>query len=145
VRYVPVEIGAVRPNDEMRIRLTDDAAVRLAREFGRISSQIEGNVGPRGVDSMEVAVWVGRDYAGTQFSTVRQTVSLARAEVTDLSRRQFSIGRTVLASSVGIALFVALVDQVFLQEDPNPTRNDDIPPPPAGGIIRLRIPFGLAR
>jgi hypothetical protein len=91
---------------------------------------------------MAVIVWLGKNYPGTDFANVRETIVLPRSEVSDLHLRRLSVPRTVVAFVGAAAVFGLLVDQIFLQEDPNrPPENGDENPPPAGPTL-LRIPIG---
>lgn len=141
VTYVPVELAAVGPQEEVRVRLTEDAAVRLAREFGRIRELLEGSVEPRGPDSMMVSLWIGRDYAGTPFENVRQTVVFGRRDVSELRRRRLSVWRSAFASAAVTAAFAVAIDRIFLQEDPNPPPQDNTEPPPGALFPVFRIPI----
>lgn len=143
-RFVPVEPAVVQPQEEVRVRVTDDAAVRLAREFGRITSELDGQLMPGRADSVEVSVWIGRNYPGTQFENVKQTVVLGRQELVEVQRRQLAPGRTVLVTAGTVAIFAVLVKQLIQQEDPNtPPRDDGTNPPP--GMIRIPFGFGGGR
>ena len=41
VTYTPVELDVVPPGEEVRVRLTDDGAVRAARHLGRLSTEFD--------------------------------------------------------------------------------------------------------
>jgi hypothetical protein len=143
-RYVPVQVTAVPPQEEVRLHVTDDAAIRLARDFGRITPELDARLEPHGPDSLMVSVWIGRNYPGTQFENVHQTVSLGRSELVQVRRRQFSWQRTALATAGTLAIFAVLVGRIFQQEDPNTPREDGPnPPPPDPGFIRIPIGFGF--
>jgi hypothetical protein len=145
VEYVPVEIGALRADEEVRVAFDEETSIRLSRSFGRITQELEGNVSPRGQDSLSVSIWIGRDYRGTAFENVRQTVSVSRAGVTDMRRREISVWRTALASAGAVAGFAFMINRVFFQENPNPPpgTGEDPPPPPERFLIR--IPIGRVR
>lgn len=143
-RYVPVEAAAVDPGETVRVRFTDDASVRLVESFGRITTTLEGRARPVLPDSLVVSIWIGRDYAGTQFENVHQSVAVGLREVTAIERRELSRRRTAFAAAGAVALFAMLVQQVMLQEDPNPpVGGTDPPPPPAPAV--LSIPLGARR
>ena len=142
VNYIPVELNAVPPGEEVRVRLTDAGAIRAARQLGRIRNLLEAGVAPQTTDSVAVIVWLGRDYPGTQFASVRETVVLPREEVTDFQLRRLSVPRTVALFAGAAVVFGVLADQIIFQEDRNPdSPGDDERPPPAGFTI-LRILIG---
>lgn len=143
VKYIPVELEAVPPEEEVRVRLTDEGAVRAARHFGRIRSELYASVAPYTPDSTAVTVWLGKDYPGTQFENVRETVILPRHEVADLHLRRLSVPRTVATCAGAGVVFAVLVHQIFFQGDPNaPSSGEDENPPPA--ILTL-VSFPIGR
>ena len=142
VTYINVDLDSVPPGEEVRVRLTDEGAVRASRHLGRIRTQLDAGVAPQTPDSIAVIVWLGKNYPGTQFENVRETIVLPRHEVSDLHLRRLSVGRTAAAFAGAAAVFAVLVDQIFLQEDPNRPPDDPDDNPPPGGITILRIPIG---
>ena len=142
VTYMNVDLGDVPAGEEVRVRLTDEGAVRASRHLGRIRTELDAGVAPHTADSIAVIVWLGRNYPGTQFENVRETIVLPRHEVSDLHVRKLSIGRTLAAFTGAAAVFAVLVDQIFLQEDPNRPPKDPDENPPPDGITILRIPIG---
>ena len=142
VTYVPVALDDVPTGEEVRVRFTDQGAVSAARHLGRIRTEVDAGVAPSSPDSMAVTVWLGKNYPGTQFENVRETMILPRYEVRDLHLRRLSIPRTVGALVGAAAVFAVLTDQIFFQEDPNgPPGGDDENPPPAG-LTLFSIVFG---
>jgi len=141
--YVPVTPTAVPPQEEVRVRFTDEAAIRLAREFGTITTMVESQMEPLGQDSLALSIWIGRDFRGTAFENVHQRVAVGRHEVMEVRRRQLSKPRTLIAGTAVIALFAVFIDRVVLQEDPNPPGDENPPPPPPQPPwIGIRIPIG---
>ncbi len=142
VTYTEVDASVVPAMEEVRVRLTDDGAVRAARHLGRLRTELDAEVALRPPDSVAVIVWLGKHYPGTQFENVRETIVLPRREISEVHRRELSARRTAVALIGAGAVFALLVDQIFLQENPNrPPEVDDENPPPAGFRI-LRIPIG---
>lgn len=142
VTYVNVDVDNVPLDEEVRVRLTDEGAVRASRHLGRIRTELDAGVALQTPDSIAVIVWLGKNYPGTQFEEVRETIVLPRHEVSDLHLRRLSVKRTVAAFTGAAAVFALLVDQIFLQEDPNrPPDDTDDNPPPAGFTV-FRIPIG---
>lgn len=137
VEYVPVEVGSIPPDEELRVSVRDETAVRMARHFGQLRSELTASVEPRGPDSLAIIVWLGKDYPGTPFEDVRETVTVGRDEVVELRRRQLSVWRTAVASAAAVVAVGLVADQVIQQGDPNPPPDDGPPPPPT--TFRLRL------
>jgi len=146
-RYVPIPTGAPAPNEEVRVRITDDAAARLSKDIGVFSTSIEGQYAVQPHDSVSVAVPIDREYRGVTVGTTTQTLYLGRSEVLAVQRRQFDRRRTVLLSAGIVAGFAALAASIVQIGDPNdPADNHPIPPPPsvrrpAVHGFTVRIPF----
>ncbi len=145
VQYTPVELTAVAPHEEVRVELTDEGAVRLARHFGRITEEVTASVEPRGPDSLALIFWLGKHFPRTEFETVRETVVLDRDEVRVLRRRTLSKSRTALATIGAMAVMAVLADQFITQiGDARDPPDDPIPPYPFRliyGSGPVRIPF----
>lgn len=150
-RYAPISLGTVAPRDEVRVRITVDAAARLSKELGVYSTEIDGQFAPQGPDSVSVGVAIDRAYMGTTVGTTTQQLFLGRSEVVEVRKREFSRGRTILVSAgvvVGFGLLAAAVVQIT---DPNGDSQDPLTPPPPAPLripsgyhsyhIRLRIPL----
>src|SRR5947207_3323396 len=54
--YVPVTLGAVGSNEDVRVRVTEEAAARLVKELGTFSTEIDGQFAREGGDSISVGV-----------------------------------------------------------------------------------------
>ncbi len=142
IRYVNVDLERAAAGEDVRVRLTDEGAVRAARHLGRIATELDADVQPRPADSVAVIVWLGRNYAGTQFEDVRETIVFPATEVQDLHLRELSPQRTAVALGGAAIVFAFLVDQIFLQEDPNRPPGADRDNPPPAGMTLIRIPIG---
>lgn len=142
VQYTPVELGAVPPNEEVRVRVTDEGAIRLARHLGRITEDVTASVAPRPGDSIAVTVWLGRNYPGTQFENVRETVVLPRGEVAALRLRKLSTWRTAALSAGALVATLVLANEIFQIGDPNRPPDDGDDPPPSAVVPLFRIRFG---
>jgi hypothetical protein len=138
-KYVPVATTAVNPEEEVRLRVTTDAAVRIGPRLGTISERLEGRLAPAG-DSVDFAIWIGKDYTGSPFENARLRVSLARPEIVEVRRRTLSRTRTGLAAAGILAVTALLVNQVVFEENKNPPGSDNPHPPPTDGFrVQLRI------
>jgi hypothetical protein len=143
-KYVPVDLAAVQPDDDVRVRFTEEGTMRLAPAFGRIIQQVEANVEARGADSMTVSLWIGRNHPGTPFANVRQVVPVGNRDVLSLHRREFDVGRSVLTGVVVAGTLVLVARQVGFREDPNPPDpgNGGTPPPDRSILLTLfRLPL----
>ena len=146
--YVPVSLATLESKEDVRVRVTDGAALRLSKELGAFSNEIDGQLGREGADSVSLGVSIARAYRGTTIGTTTQVLFLGRSEVVEVRRREFSRSRTVLLSAgtlVGFGLAAAGIAQLV---DPNgPPDNSTMPPPPpalrrpSGYHLGVRIPF----
>ena len=142
-KYARVETNAVPPEEDVRIRVTRDAAIRVGPHLGNISERLEGRLAPLGQDSLVVAVWIGKDYIGSPFENTRQRVSLTPNEIVEVRRRTISWPRTALAAAGLIAGTVLFIDQIGLIGDDNPRdpRTPYQPPVDMRGFpVRFTIP-----
>lgn len=143
--YVPVSLGAVPSKEEVRVRVTDAAALRLAKELGAIAIEIDGQMAQEGPDSVSVGVPIDKSYRGVTVGTTTQTLFLGRSEIVEVRRREFSRSRTALVTAgtvVGFGVLAAGIAQLF---DPNEPINSSTTPPPPPALRRphviLRIPI----
>jgi hypothetical protein len=146
--YVPVSLGTVASKEEVRIRVTEDAAARLAKDLGTFSTEIDGQFAREGADSVSVGVAIDRAYRGTTIGTTTQVLFLGRSEVVEVRKREFSRSRTILVSAGTVAGFGLLAAGVAQLVDPNgPSQNQPPPPPPpqlrrpSAYHFALRIPI----
>ena len=140
-RYVPVSLQALRPSENVRVQVTDSAAVRLVRDFGAYLTELEGQITREVGDSVGVTVPVGRDYRGVALEGGRQTLFLGPSEVLTVRRREFSRRRTAAVSISALVVFGLIAAGVAQWGDPNTTIDEPPPPPPPGGAILLRFRF----
>lgn len=141
-KYVPVDPAGVKPNEEVRVRITEPAATRLVRDFGAYTSQLEGQFAPQGSDSVSVSVLIGRAAGTLTLESTRQTLFLGRSEVVQVQRRELSRSRTALATAGILAVFALVVNSVVQIGDENPSGEEPPPPPPPSGFVgRIRIPI----
>ena len=138
-RYVPVSLGTVGSKEEVRVRVTEDAAARLSKELGAFSTEIDGEFTREGPDSVSIGVAIDREYRGTRVGTTTQLLFLGRSEVVEVRKREFSRGRTILLSAGTVVGFGLLAAGVVQLVDPNGPSQDQPPPPPPSS---LRQPSG---
>lgn len=138
--YVPISPDAAASGEELRVRITKEAAARLAGELGTYSTDLDGKVSLRGTDSLAVAVPIARAYQGVTIDTTAQLLTLGRSEVVDVRRSELSRGRTILTGVAVVAAFALLVGAVHQITNPNPGTDETLPqPPPPNGS---RAPAG---
>lgn len=119
-RYVPVELGEVRPDMAVRVRIADRPT----------SPPLEGSV-------VEIAPGGNGLVVLPEARTVYDDgpMSLAGSEIEVLERRELNQGRTALLVG-GTAL--AGVGLILLIDGNAPSET----PPPGGGIVFFRLPLG---
>ena len=147
--YVPVSPGTAASDEEVRVRITKKAAGRLVDDLGVYSTEIDGKVSSSGADSLEVAVPMTREYRGVTMDSTTQLLMLGKSEVVDVRRSELSRGRTILASAGVVAGFVLLVRAIVQLTNPNPGKDETLPPPPPPNgsrapsrhPLQIRIPF----
>lgn len=136
-RFETVSPASLAPNAEVRVRITRDAAARLAGELGTTLTELDGTLAARGPDSLTLTVPIKREYRGVTLDSAVQALSLGRSDIVDVRRSRLARGRTIAAGAgmlVGFALLAAAVVQLL---DPNPGTDENPPPPPPG---QLRFP-----
>ena len=145
-KYVPVQVAAVDPQEEVRIVVTEAAAARLSRDLGLYTTSLQGRLRQEPPDSISIAVPVTRVYQGRLLDSGRQVLFLGRSEVVRVDRREISRSRTVAAGVGAVAVFALIVNSVVQWLDPNPSTEEPPPPPPPAPSIRpqgsVRVPNG---
>ena len=134
--YVPISMASAAPQEDVRLRVTEEAAARLAKDLGVFSTEIDGQFARETGDSVSVGVSVDRTYRGTTIGTTTQTIFLGRSEVVEVRKRQFSRPRTVLLSAGTVVGFGLLAVGVTQLVDPNGPSQDQPPPPPPSSPVR---------
>jgi len=146
--YAPISFEAVASKEDVRLRVTENAAARLSKELGTFSTEIDGQLAREGADSVSVGVAIDRAYRGTTIGTTTQVLFLARSEIVDVRQRQFSRTRTILLSAGTVVGFGVLAVGIVQLVDPNgPSDDRATPPPPSplrgpqGARIGVRVPI----
>ncbi|HVO34166.1 MAG TPA: hypothetical protein VMT21_01300 [Gemmatimonadales bacterium] len=106
--YVPVE-SAPTPGVGMEVELNDLGRVEMARTIGPSVVSIEGVLESRSDTAFVVRVMqiVGEDGRATRWEG--EQVTIRPAYVEQMGTRRFSVGRTVVASAMAGAGFLAVV------------------------------------
>jgi hypothetical protein len=145
--YAPVSFETVASKEEVRLRVTQSAAARLSTDLGTLSTEIDGQLARQGPDSVSVGVAIDRAYRGTTVGTTTQVLVLARSEIVEVQKREFSRSRTILVSAGTVVGFGVLAAGIVQLVDPNGPSDDQhtLPPPaplrrPTGYHFGVRIP-----
>jgi len=138
--YVPVSFQSIAPKEDVRLRVTESAAARIAPDLGAFSTEVDGQLAREGPDSVSVGVAIDRSYRGTTIGTTTQTIFLSRAEVVEVRRREFSRSRTILASAGIVVGFGALAAGIVQLVDQNGPSDQQTTPPPPPGLRRPPVP-----
>ena len=110
--YKQTDPGAIKPNQPIRVVVTNDEGLRLAREFGYGAPVLEGSLAALSPDSLQLAVWVGKEYRATDFSTARQTIPVVRSDIVNVQLKKFSPKRTILFAAGVAAVSTILLNRV---------------------------------
>src|SRR5437867_330096 len=134
--YVPVSVEGVQPKEDVRLRVTETAAARLAKDLGSFSTVVDGQFAPEGPDSVSIGVAIDRSYRGTTIGTTSQALFLARSEIVDVRKREFSRSRTILLGAGTVAGFGLLALGIVQLVDPNGAPDAQAVAPPPSALLR---------
>jgi len=107
-RYVPSRLSEVGPEQDVRIRVAEDEASRLAdftRDGGRV---VDGRVVEQGPDSLLVRVESRGELRGARLQMLYQRVNVSRPAVLEIERRELDKGRTYLLTGAGVVAIAAV-------------------------------------
>lgn len=107
--YVPVTGEDPSTGSDVRLRLSNPAAVELSDRVGTVVRSVEGPLVGATPDSLVVDVGWRALYAGTVFEGRRDTLSFHRTEVLEIDQRQLSRTRTGLLGAGFIAAAILVV------------------------------------
>lgn len=115
--YVPTELGAVPPGEDVRLRLSREGGESLARtlESNEIDVDVSGRYEGMEQGSVLLRIPVVRDPTGVR-PEIQQVVRLSQLDVLTVDRRELSVGKTaaiVGASAGALALLLTQVFEVF--------------------------------
>ena len=125
--YVPTEVGAVPPGEDVRFRLSREGAEDLARtlESNEIRVDISGQYEGMEQGSLLLRVPVVRDPTGAR-PDIQQVVRLSQLDVLTVDRRELSLGKTAAIVGVGAAGVGFLLFNVFEVLDDSGRNGDDM-------------------
>lgn len=115
--YVPTEVGAVPPGEDVRLRLSREGGEDLARtlESNEIRVEVSGQYEGMEQGSVLLRMPVVRDPTGAR-PEIQQLVRLSQLDVLTVDRRELSIGKTAAiigAGAAGVGLLLFNVFEVF--------------------------------
>lgn len=131
----PLPLGS-----NVRAVLTADEAIRVSERTGQVAREYEGRLTDAADDSISMAVVTMRIASEVASSnTFRQTVSIPRDELEELSVRQLSAWRTGVVATLAAAGVYLILTQV--RETGGNTDMDDGGNPPRAPLVPIiRIP-----
>lgn len=100
--YVPVDLEAVRPGEDVRVTITREAAERMEPALPGDRTTLEGEVVQAEPGSLWVSVATGRRQSGFQFERMGQTVIFDWDETLEVELRTLEKQRT--ATAIGAAV-----------------------------------------
>jgi hypothetical protein len=127
-RYSTTQVDSVMPRAQVRARITDSEAERLAPLLGRSLRSLHGTVITSGGDSLllEVPATGDRALAGGTIQPLHQRVAISRSGIQELERKQLNrSGTFALIGAGAIAVGYVLLRALDVIGGP---------PPPDGGV-----------
>lgn len=109
-RYVPSDLGAVPPGEEVRLELTRTGFAQLPEIPNRPGPELGGTLVRADASSLTLRVPVAIRRDGLVVGTVEQDVLIPTAEILSLERREFSRRRTGLVGALGAAALVGVLE-----------------------------------
>jgi hypothetical protein len=137
--YQQTDPTAVKPNQPIRVVVTNDEGLRLAREFGYGAPVLEGEFSSLSRDSLQLAVWVGKEFRATDFSMARQTIPVVRQDILNVQLKRFSPKRTVLFAAGVAAVATIVLNRVGIIDLPWDEGSENTTPPEPEPFHTYRI------
>lgn len=134
-RTVPVSLDTLRPQEQLRVSLSPQAAAQVAEVVGSQSQRVNARlvaVGPT-----EVSLLVSSAYRepGVRSSNLYQQVRVSRSDLLSVERRELDRGKTALVAGGAAAVAIAVAVKALTG-----TAGGDTSSPPGGGAD-ARIPL----
>lgn len=139
--YRVIEPHVVAPGEEIRVIVRDVSRYARTRTDALLKRstdptfELEGKLVRLTPDSLALSVWIGRDYVGTPFETVREEVAFPRSDIVRVERRAFSRGRTALLALGTTATILFLIDRIGVVEIVGGSGDDGPPLPPIQEVV----------
>jgi hypothetical protein len=136
--YVPVEIDQLRPDHDVRARISAEHARELDPVLMRDARVVEGRVVEIDQDLL-IQVPVVSEFRGTAVQTLSQRVRVPFNEIGAVELRSLDRTRTGLLVGGGLAVTLALLVHALTGEGGGDTR--PTPPPPAEAHVPVILPL----
>lgn len=130
--YARVDGAAPPIGAEVSTEITDAGRVALADSLGRAPDKVNGRLVSASDSSITLAVTGVTSLRGEQTKWAGERVTLHRAAFASLTRRQLSMGRTVLAGAIAVGAIVALAFSLGITGGGDGQEGSRNPPPPPG-------------
>ncbi len=127
-RYVPASTSNLTPPGEVRLRLNEAEASRLAGVIAPGTRLVEGQLIEERPDSVMLLVSVFNELQGTRFVNLSQRMNVARAGIVDVERKTLDQTRTVMAAVAGVVLVGSAVGIIIAGGFDSTQGPDDLPP-----------------
>lgn len=126
--YSPVQLGSLRPPENVRAHLTEEGAARFSEVFGAPQPVLTGELVDADDRGLSLVVPSGSIETGIRSQTLTQTLVIPREEVVAVQRRRLDGTRTAALAAAAAAVTVYLIVKAFSGE-----RGGTIVLPPGGG------------
>jgi hypothetical protein len=137
--YQQTDPGEVKLNQPIRVVVKNEEGLRLAREFGYGAPVLEGALAALSPDSLQLAVWVGKEFRATDFALARQTIPVVRADIVNVQLKRFSPKRTILFAAGVAAVSTILLNRVGVIDLPWDEGSTETPPPERDPLRYFRL------
>lgn len=131
--YVPVDVGQIQPEDDVRARLSASLAGELDPMLLRDARVLEGRVIETG-GALIIEVPVVSDLRGSRVEALHQRVRVPITEITEAELRSLDRTRTGLFVGGGLAVTLAIVIHQLTRESGGDPRT------PGPDPTELRVP-----
>jgi hypothetical protein len=138
--YVPTELRAVPPGQEVRVYLSRAAVAALPEEVAPSGAlYLGGRMESQEADTVVLGVRMPRD-VGVVSQELRQMVKVGTGQIVDIQRREFSKPRTALLVGGAVIGAALIIGMIFGAEDAQHVGDPD---EDLSRIPVISIPFKL--
>jgi hypothetical protein len=109
-RYEPVTAASVNRGADVSVSLTDFGTANLGRLLGMGVGTVEGELQSLTDSALTIAVQLVRQRDGIETFWKGEQVTIARSDVAEIRQRQFSKGKSAVATVAVIAAAVGAVE-----------------------------------
>jgi hypothetical protein len=111
-RYVPAGNADLQPDNEVRVRVNEAEARRLAVAIEPGTRVLEGRVVEHQQDSVLLLVNVYSELQGARVVTLNQRLNVARPGIVDVELRQLDGTKTAIVAVAGVALVGTVIGAI---------------------------------